>query len=87
MIGEGLVGIRREIEKAKAGAEALDSLRQLLFIEAKLLEMQQILQRDDWRSCPMSKPGIARLVVDSWPLDNALGNLLVEIEYEYGRLK
>src|ERR1051325_10874626 len=86
-IEDGLVGVRREIEKAKGGAEALDGLQQLLFMEGKLAEMRQILGREDWRSCPRSKPGIARMVVDTWPMHDPLGNLLSEIEYEYDRLK
>ena len=87
MIGEGLTGIRLEIEKAKTGAEALDGLRQLLFMESKLVEMEQVLGREDWRSGPKSKPGIARMVVDTWPMHDQLGNLLSQIEYEYDRLK
>src|SRR6266496_418270 len=85
MIEDGLAGIRREIGKEKAGVEALDGLRQLLFMEAKLAEMQQVLHREDWRSHPKAKPGIARMVVDTWPIHDPLGNLLSQIEYEYER--
>jgi len=86
MIDEALIGVRREIEKVKSGAQALDGLEQLLFIESKLSEMKQILGREDWQSYPRSKPGIARMVVDTWPMRDPRGNLLSQIEYEYHRL-
>jgi hypothetical protein len=87
MIGEALLEIQQEIEKAKKGEESLDGIQQLMFIKAKLEEMRQILGREDWHSYPKTKPGIARLVVDTWPIRNPLGDMLCQIEYEYLRLK
>ncbi|MHB1305796.1 MAG: hypothetical protein ACYDC1_09845 [Limisphaerales bacterium] len=86
-IGEALVGIRQEIAKSESGKEALDGSRQLMFMESKLIEMTQVLQQEDWRCIQRTKPGMARLVVDTWPMHEPLGDLISEIEYSYGRLK
>ncbi|MBI4658414.1 MAG: hypothetical protein HY735_06145 [Verrucomicrobia bacterium] len=86
-IREALIGIRREIQKAERGEESLDGLQQLIFIESKLAEMEQALDREDWSAAERTKPGMARLVVDTWPMQDALGTLITEIEYEYERLK
>lgn len=86
-IGEALVGIRQEIAKSESGKQALDGRPQLMFMETKLVEMTQVLQHEDWRCIQRTKPGMARLVVDTWPMHEPLGGLITEIEYLYGRLK
>lgn len=87
LIAQALPAIRAEIEKAQQGEEAVDGLQQLRFIDSKLCELADELQRETWREIPKSKPGMAHLVVDTWPLKHALGDLIVQIEYEYERLK
>ncbi len=74
MVLVALAGVRGEIEKANAGAEALDGV-------------QQLLVREDSRTRPKLEPGIARGVVDRWPMDDPPGKLLCRTEYEYGRLR
>ena len=87
MIADALRGVRAEIEKANRGEEALDGLHQLTFMAAKLGELNEVLQRENWREVPKDKPGMARIVVDTWPLKDPLGDLIAEIEYAYQRLR
>ena len=85
-IDAAIAGIETEIRKAAHGLEAVDGLPQLTLIRSKLGELRAILIKDDWKSIPKSKPGMARLVIDTWPLDDPLGERISEIEYEYERL-
>jgi hypothetical protein len=85
-IDVAIAGIETEIKKATHGLEAVDGLPQLTIIRSKLRELGAILIDDDWKSIPKSKPGMARLVVDTWPLSDPLGERISEIEYEYERL-
>jgi hypothetical protein len=86
MIHEARRGLSGELAKASKGEDALDGLQQLLFIDRKLEELAEILGAENWHEHPRSKPGMARLVVDTWPLKDPLGDLITEIEYAYGRL-
>jgi hypothetical protein len=87
MIQEARGNLSYELAKANKGEEAVDGLQQLLFIDRKLEELAEILGAENWREHPRPKPGMARLVIDTWPLKDPLGNLITEIEYAYGRLK
>lgn len=87
MIAKASEGVQQEIQKANQGKQALDGIKQLQFIETKLNEMEKILEQEDWRTSTKKKPGIARLVVDTWPMDDPLGNVISQIEYEFEHLK
>ena len=87
MTADALCGVRAEIEKAQRGEEALDGLQQLAFMEKKLGEINEVLQQENWCEAPKAKSGMARLVVDTWPIRDTLGDLITEIEYAYQRLK
>lgn len=87
LIELAVVDVDAEIQKGICGASAIDGLKQLQFIKATLQGMISILNSNNWRSIPRPKPGIARLVVDSWPLDNPLSERICEIEQMYSRLK
>lgn len=80
-------GLSGELAKAKSGQTAADGIQQLAFMESKLKELAEELASRNWREHSRSKPGMARMVVDTWPPKHALGDLIVEIEYLYGRLK
>jgi hypothetical protein len=80
-------GVAHQICMAKDGEEALDGLSQLYFIQSKLSEMEQSLLHPELGKITKSKLGICHLVVDTWPLDNALGELICNVEYRYVRLK
>ncbi len=79
--------VQTEIAKAERGAEALDGLKQLQFILAKLTDMKAVLHREDWQSKSRPKSGLARLIVDTSPLNHPLGVEICEIEYDFERLK
>jgi hypothetical protein len=78
--------IETEIQKANRGMEAIDGLKQLHFIKSKLQELKSILPQAKWQNIPKFELEIARLIVDSWPLDNLLGRKICDIEYEYERM-
>ena len=86
-IDSAIIKIGEEIKKSKEGEEALDELPQLQFIESKLRELRTILSREGWQSLPRPEPGMARIVIDTWPLGDPLRKKICEIECEYERLK
>ena len=78
-----------ELEKARDGngATAVDSLRSLEFIKARLDDMEQMIRSDSVQKDERYKGSMGHLVVDAWPLNDPLGSKITEIEYEFYRLK
>lgn len=87
IIAKAIEGIREEILKVDQGEQALDGIEQLQFIKSRLSEMEKSLLQENWKTTERKKPGIARVVVDTWPIDNQLGDLISQAEYEFIRLK
>lgn len=87
IIAKAIEGIREEILKVDQGEQALDGIEQLQFIKSRLSEMEKSLLQENWKATERKKPGIARVVVDTWPIDNRLGDLISQAEYEFIRLK
>ena len=85
LVKDALIGIQAEINKAHHGAETVDGLQQLQFIESQLKQIETSLNEKTWEN--IEKPGIARLVIDTWPINNSLGEKICQIEYDFGRLK
>jgi hypothetical protein len=76
-----------EIQKAENGVEAVDSLRSLRFIKARLEDMALMLRSESVQKDERYRGSMGRLVVDTWPLNDPLGSKITEIEYEFYRLK
>lgn len=70
------------------GAEAVDSERALTFIKARLDDMASMLQaKMGVQNGGQHKGSMGHIVVDTWPLNHPLGSKIIEIEYEFYRLK
>ena len=87
LIEAALPLLRAELEKAENGVEAVDSLRSLRFIKARLGDMEQMIRSDSVQKDERYKGSMSRFVVDTWPLNDPLGSKITEIEYEFYRLK
>lgn len=85
LITKAITGTETELEKIANGKEAVDGLNQLKFILSKLCSMKEVLEKDEWNPATAEKPGISRLVIDTWPLKDPLGELIADIEYQYCR--
>lgn len=87
LIEAALPLLQVEIAKAEDGAEAIDSLRSLKFIKARLKDMEQMIRLGLVQKDERYKGSMGRLVVDAWPVNDPLGLKITEIEYEFYRLK
>ncbi|MDE3046671.1 MAG: hypothetical protein KGJ02_08560 [Verrucomicrobiota bacterium] len=87
LIAKALDEIQKEIEKANRGLETLDELEHLECIQSALAEMNSNLNQNNGQKIQRFQPNIARIVIDTWPLNNPLGDLICQIEYEYKKLK
>ena len=83
IIMEALEEIRVEIAKAKLGIDTIDGLPQLQYIESSLEQIVSMFNSDSLMEIGTLKLSIARLVIDTWPLSNGLGEKICQIEYEY----
>lgn len=86
LIGTALPLLQVEIEKAENGIEAVDSLRSLRFIKARLDNMALMLRSESVHKDERYRGSMGHLVVDTWPLNDPLGSKITEIEYEFYRL-
>lgn len=86
LIYSAIDGIDSEILKAKNNSEAVDGLTQLQFIKSKLEYLKDELNQNNTKTKSHEKLGLARFVVDTWPLNHPLGDQICEIEYQYDRL-
>jgi len=86
LVAKTLDGIQKEIDKSSQRLEALDELQHLLFIQSVLIEMKSHLDQNNFEKILKLKPSIARIVIDTWPSDNLIGNQICQIEYNYERL-
>jgi hypothetical protein len=87
LIKSALPLLRAEITKAESGTEAVDSLSALAFIKARLEEIESAIRSGNERKDDRYKGSMARLVVDTWPMNDPLGSKISEIDYEFYRLK
>lgn len=86
LIYKCLDGIEDEIKKIERGEEALDDFVRLEFIKSVLREMQSSLVLENLSETSAIEPNIARIVIDSWPINHPLGEQICQIEYRYKRL-
>ena len=87
LIEAALPLLQVEIAKAEDGVEAIDSLRSLRFLKARLIDMEQMIRLGLVQKDERYKGSMGRLVVDTWPMNDPLGSKITEIEYEFYRLK
>lgn len=78
-----LIGVEAELEEIVGGKASVSTRRELEFIAASLREMLESLSLNK----KIEVPGLWRVVTDTWPHKNKLGQQIVEAEYSYQRLK
>ena len=87
LINEALKWLEIEISKSSNGLDAIDELEHLEFIKNSLTTTKINIRQNDTETIVRYNPNIARIVIDTWPMDNQLGNQICEIEYLYEKLK
>ena len=87
LINEALKEIEIEISKSSNGLDAIDELEHLEFIKTSLTTTKINIRQNDTETITRYHPNVARIVIDTWPMNNQLGNQICEIEYLYEKLK
>jgi hypothetical protein len=87
LINESLRELEIEISKSSNGLDAIDESEHLQSIKHSLTTIKINLDQNKTEIIAMYKPNISRIVIDTWPMDNQLGNQICEIEYLYGKIK
>ena len=87
LINESLHEVEKEILKSLDGLDAIDEIQHLRFIKSSLINAKKNLEQDDIETITLFTPSISRIVIDSWPLNNHLGNQICEVEYLYKKFK
>lgn len=87
LINETLEKIEIEILKSLDGLDPIDDFQHLKFIQLSLTNMKINIKKNNSEIIINFQPNIARIVIDTWPLDSHLGNQICEIEYLYEKFK
>ena len=87
LINEALKWLEIEISKSSNGLDAIDELEHLEFIKTSLTTTKINIRQNDTETITRYHPNVARIVIDTWPMNNQLGNQICEIEYLYEKLK
>lgn len=82
-IANALNAVEAEQEKHNAGRGSVSNGQQLELIRSKLLTMSTQISSGDVPPKEERIRGIGRMVTDSWPLNNELGEVLIEAEQRY----
>jgi hypothetical protein len=80
------IEIDEEIERHRTGQGTVGTPQQLECCKAELASIQAAIRRGVLPPKVARTSGMGRMIVDSWPLDSNLGNILLEVEHEYQRL-
>lgn len=83
---EGLKKLRLEIERHEKGAGTVGETSQLYAFQLYLEDILLQLESNHIPEKSMRKCGMGRAIVDSWPLESKLGNLLCSAEQAYRNL-
>lgn len=86
IVNEVLDDVFKEIDKNKQGNPAYER-QHLLFIQSVLVEILNVLETNNLNQIITIKPDIARIVIDTWPLNDVLGDKICLIEYEFNLWK
>ncbi|HBB87749.1 MAG TPA: hypothetical protein DC047_09055 [Blastocatellia bacterium] len=78
-----MIGVEAELGEIANGKPSVSTRRELEFIAASLREMLESLSLNRI----IEVPGLWRVITDTWPYTNELGQQIVEAEYSYQHLK
>lgn len=79
--------LETELEKAERGERAVDRPEMLRQMQRRLNEIEHAIVSGAANSDASIPSQMARVVVDTWPTNHALGSILVSIEDEYYRMR
>lgn len=82
-VDAALAALDAELERWRTGQGAIGNPQQLTLLRRILVEMADTLRSADLPSRADRRPGIGRIVVDSWPFNSELGKLVIEAEEAY----
>jgi hypothetical protein len=61
--------------------------QELIYIKESLTNILSILQSNNYEEIKTKNISIARIIIDTWPLEDSLGNKICQIEYDFNQLK
>jgi len=77
--------IDKEIAKRyQSGDNRIPTIYQLVLCKERVEEMISSLESGDKKN--NDKSGMGRMIMDSWPFQNSLGEILVSLESNYNQL-
>jgi hypothetical protein len=82
-INRAIAAIDVSLAKHDIPATGPASMAQLTDFRRELLSMLDNLQNQDWPRRDQIHQHIGRIIVDSWPLDSELGDMLIRAENMY----
>ena len=71
-----------ELIRHREGKGTVGSLRQLEAVCEKLITMEQLVNEKAFPPIAERDQGMGRMVVDSWPMESSLGELVLKAEQE-----
>ncbi len=83
---EGLAALAAEVNLHKEGRGSVGDPAQLRSFESHLQEILAQLESNHIPPKNMRKLGMGKAIVDCWPLESKLGNLLCSAENAYQKL-
>jgi hypothetical protein len=81
-IAEAIAGIEAELKRHSDGRGEVSSPAQLTALKNALLRMRVELESGQ---VSLSEVGVGRVIADSWPFDNRLGEMIAQAEQDYRR--
>jgi len=83
LVKQGLKELQLEIERHAEGVGTVGETNQLLAFQVHLEEILEQLKRNKVPAKSLRKLGMGHAIVDSWPLNSKLGDLLCSAETAY----
>lgn len=78
--------LQAEAEKKRLGQPALGAGKQIEIMLTQISVMRQQIESRSFPPADARVRGMARIVVDSWPMDSSLGDRIIAIEQAYLKL-
>lgn len=82
-VAAALSALEAELERSRAGSGTVSNEKQLSTFRQILIQMAQSLKSGDLPNRMDRHPGMGAVVVDSWPFDSELGELIIAAERAY----
>ena len=83
LANKALTAIQEEINLQNTGRESVSNLRQLSAFQQELKQMVNELETGELSPPNQRSRGIGRVITDSWPFGNVLGDLIIRAETAY----